>query len=407
MDRLLEHIPLPQVMRVEQRFDRPIVTDVATELSALLRAQGALSSIRPGHQVAIGVGSRGITNLPLLVGRLVEEIKRAGGEPFIAPSMGSHGGATSEGQTKLLANLGITENTVGAPIRATMETIEVGRTANNLPVYLDACVRAADAVVIINVIKPHVAFRGKYESGLMKMITIGLGKQKGADICHDLGFGMMAENVPAMARVTLSKTNLLFAVGLVENAYRETCRIVVLDKHEIEAQEPALLEEARQLSAKLYFDKLDVLIIDEIGKDISGTGMNTNAVGRYHTPYASGGPSITRIAVLDITTKSGGNANGIGLADFTTQRAFSKISFEHTYPNSLTSTVPITSKIPMVLKNDRLAVQAAIKTCNILDKRKVRLVRIKSTKELDSVEVTPNLLEEVNEHPNMASNGNE
>ena len=405
IEKLLQTIPIPDVVRVKQHFDRPAIADVQAVLRAKLQANSAMHTLKPGQTVAIGVGSRGISNLPLMVRTLVEEIRRVGGKPFIVPSMGSHGGATAEGQTKILANLGVTEATVGAPIKATMETFEVGRTSNNLPVFLDKHVIAADAVVIINVIKPHVAFRGKYESGLMKMITIGLGKQKGAEVCHDLGFGQMAESVPAMARVTLSKINLLFAVGILESAYRETCHIEVLNSGQIENEEPALLAKARRLSARLYFDNLDVLIVDEIGKNIAGTGFNTNAIGRYHTPYASGGPDITRIAVLDITSKSEGNANGIGLADFTTERAFRKISFEQTYPNSLTSTVPITSKIPMVLKNDRLTVQAAIKTSNILDKHGVRLVRIKNTKELDVIEVSINLLTEVEQHPNLERDG--
>lgn len=249
--------------------------------------------------------------------------------------------------------------------------------------------------MVINRIKPHVAFRGSYESGLMKMIAIGLGKQKGADICHDLGFGKMAENIPAIAKVTLANTNFLFAVGIIENAFHETCKIQVLQKNEIAEVEPLLQEEAKQLSPKLYLKSLDVLIIDEIGKDISGTGFDTNVVGRYHTPYITGGPNITRVVVLDITNVSHGNANGLGIVDFTTKRAFDKFDFEQTYPNALTSTVPMSVKIPMVLKNDRQAIQAAIKTSNILNKTHVKMVRIKNTISLGEIEVSENLTAEV------------
>lgn len=395
IDQLLDNIKIPRVVKVKQYFERPVVENVETELIKKLYAKDVLSKIIKGQRIAIAVGSRGITNLSLMVKTLVREIKKAGGDPFIVPAMGSHGGATAEGQRNMLIGMGIKEEYVEAPINATMEVVQVGVSENDLPVYIDKNAYEADAIVIINRIKPHVAFRGKYESGLMKMITIGLGKQKGADICHNLGFGKMAENIPAIARVTLKKTNLIFAVGIIENAYHETCRLEVLRNEEIEAEEPTLQEEAKRLSPKIYFESLDVLIIDEIGKDISGTGFDTNMVGRYHTPYASGGPNITRIAVLDITDKSHGNGNGLGILDFTTKRAFDKFSFEQTYPNSLTSTVPMSVKIPMVLKNDRQAIQAAIKTCNIMDKESVKLVRIKNTVQIGEIEVSENLLDEV------------
>jgi hypothetical protein len=327
-----------------------------------------------------------------LVKALVEEIKKAGAKPFLVPAMGSHGGATAEGQRNMLIGMGFTEEYIGAPIRATMETVQLGVSANGFPVYFDKNAMEADGTIFINRIKPHVAFRGEVESGLLKFIVIGLGKQKGADICHELGFGRMAENIPAMAKVSLEKANILFAVGLLENAYHETCRIEVLKKTEIEKEEPALQAESKRLSPKIYFDKLDVLVIDEIGKDISGTGFDTNVVGRYHTPYCSGGPSITRVAVLDVTKVSHGNANGLGIVDFTTRRVFDKFSFEDTYPNSLTSTVPLSVKIPMVLKNDRQAIQACIKTCNRLDKENVTLVRIKNTVALGELEISENLI---------------
>lgn len=395
IDKLLDSIKIPKMVKVEQRFERPIIKNVESELIKKLDAKKVLRKIKKGQSVAVAVGSRGISNLPLMVKTLISEIKKAGGNPFIVPAMGSHGGATAEGQKSILIDMGITEDYVGAPIRATMEVAQVGESENGLPVFIDKYAYEADAIVIINRIKPHVAFRGKYESGLMKMITIGLGKQKGADICHELGFGKMAENIPAIARVALEKTNLIFGVGVLENAYHETCQIEVLENHEIEQIEPELQEKAKKLSPKLYFDNLDVLIIDEIGKDISGTGFDTNVVGRYHTPYASGGPSITRIAVLDITDTSHGNGNGLGIVDFTTRRAFEKFKFDQTYPNSLTSTVPLSVKIPMVLKNDKQAIQAAIKTCNILDKSSVRMVRIKNTLSLGQIQVSENLLKEV------------
>ena len=401
IDNLLDPIPIPRMVRVSQQFERPAVKYVEAELLAKLYAKNVLNRIKPGQSVAVAAGSRGIANLPLMIKVLVRELKKAGAVPFIFPAMGSHGGATAEGQRAMLIGMGITEEYVDAPIRATMEVVQVGTSENGLPAYVDKYAYEADAIVIINRIKPHVAFRGPYESGLMKMVTIGLGKQKGADTCHEFGFGKMAENIPAIARVTLAKTNIVFGVGILENAYHETCRIEVLTGGEIEAQEPALQEEAKRLSPRLLFDRLDVLIMDEIGKDISGTGFDTNVVGRYHTPYASGGPNITKMAVLDITDRSHGNGNGLGILDFTTKRAFDKFSFEDSYPNALTSTVVISVKVPMVLKNDRQAIQAAIKTSNIPDKGNVRMARIRNTVQLGVIEVSENLLGEVEANPNL------
>ncbi|HUV08497.1 MAG TPA: lactate racemase domain-containing protein, partial [Spirochaetia bacterium] len=377
IDTLLDPIPIPQVIKVRQTFPRPRIEDGEHDLVDKLEASGAMDLIRSGQSIGIAVGSRGVTSQPLFVHVLVREIRKAGGKPFLFPAMGSHGGATADGQTEMLRGMGFGEEYTGAPIRATMEVVQIGESANGLPVYLDRYASEADGIVIINRIKPHVAFRGPFESGLMKMMAIGMAKQKGAEICHELGFGKMAENIPAIGRVVLASKRVLFGVGLLENAYHETCRIEVLRPEQIEDLEPELQEEAKRLAPKLLFDRLDVLIIDEIGKDISGTGFDTNVVGRYHTPYCSGGPSITRIAALDVTEASHGNANGLGILDFTTRRAFDKFDFENTYPNSLTSTLPTSVKIPMVLKNQKQAVQAAIKTCNILDKTGVRFVRIK------------------------------
>jgi Lactate racemase N-terminal domain len=401
IDNLLDPLAIPRMVKVRQAFERPVIRDVIGEFKAKLAAKSVLATIKPGQKIAVGIGSRGIANLPSMVKALVEDIKKVGAEPFLVPAMGSHGGATAEGQRKMLIGMGFTEDYIGARIQATMETVKVGVSTNGFPVFFDKIALEADGTVFINRIKPHVAFRGAVESGLLKFITIGLGKQKGADICHDLGFGKMAENIPAMARVTLEKANILFAVGLIENAYHETCRIEVLRNHEIEKEEPALQAESKRLSQKIYFDKFDALVIDEIGKDISGTGFDTNVVGRYHTPFCTGGPDISRVTVLDVTDVSHGNANGLGIADFTTKRAFDKFSFENTYPNSLTSTVPMSVKIPMVLKNDKQSIQACIKTCNRLDKENVTLVRIKNTISLDVIEMSENLLSYAKAHKHL------
>lgn len=399
IDDLLDPIPLPRVVKVKQRFDRPKVEDPEAELTRLMKEKGISNLIRKGMSIAVTVGSRGISNQPLMVKTLIRELKAAGAEPFIIPAMGSHGGATAAGQKAMLEGMGFTEAAMGAPIRATMDTVVIGTSSTGIPVNIDRYAAEADGIVIINRIKPHVAFRGPYESGLMKMCTIGLGKQKGADMCHELGFGKMGVNIPSIGKVVLESGRILFAVGSLENAYHETARIVVLSPQEVISEEPLLQEEAKRLSPRIHFDTLDVLIIDEIGKDISGTGFDTNMVGRYHTPYCSGGPEIGKVAVLDVTDVSHGNANGLGILDFTTRRAYDKFDFENTYPNALTSTVPMSVKIPMVLKNDRQAIQAAIKTCNILDKKAVRFARIKNTVAVSEIEISENLIEEARANP--------
>jgi hypothetical protein len=401
IDELLAPIPIPRMVKVRQIFPRPVIGDIEAELSRKLREGGYFANIRPGWKVAVTAGSRGVSNIALMLKVIVSEIKAAGGEPFLFPAMGSHGGASAEGQIHILHAMGVTEEYVGAPIRATMETVRIGTSSNDLPVYLDKYADEADAIVVINRIKPHVAFRGPCESGLMKMVTIGMGKQKGADHAHMLGFGSMAVNVPEIAKVTLAKKNILCAVGILENAFHETARIETMRAEDVEKREPELLKEAWSLYPKIYFDELDVLILDEIGKDISGTGFDTNIVGRYHTPYASGGPVITRVGVLDITDKSNGNANGLGILDLTTKRAYDKFDFEQTYPNSLTSTVPMSVKIPMVLKNDKQAIQAAIKMSNVADRTAIRMVRIKNTVHLGEIEISENLTGYAREHPNL------
>jgi hypothetical protein len=390
------------MIRVRQKFDCQQIENIEETLSSEIANDPGYGSIRPGMRIAIAVGSRGITKLPLCVKVIVEMLKRKGADPFIVPAMGSHGGATASGQKDMLETMGIREAHVGAPIRATMETVDLGQTAKNrLPVVIDRHAHEADGIVIINRIKPHVAFQGTYESGLMKMITIGLGKQRGAENCHRLGFGSMAENIREIADTVIEKQNILFAVGIIENAYHQTYALEVMGKREIAVREPDMLLLAKKLAPRLYFDQLDVLIMDEIGKDISGTGFDTSVVGRYHTPYISGGPDITRIGVLDLTERSHGNANGIGIVDFTTRRLFDKFIPEQTYPNSLTSTVPISVKIPMVLASDLLLIKAAIKTCQIPDFEQVRLVRFKNTIALDEIEISENLLTEAEQSDQM------
>lgn len=402
LEAMIEDIPLPRTARIRQRFDGTHIEDLESVLAQKLQHPGGVERIKPGDRIAIAVGSRGIDQLVTLTRVTVEQIRRAGGEPFIVPSMGSHGGATAEGQAEVLAQLGVTEESVGAPIRSSMDVVTLGTLPNGLPVYADRiAAEEADGIVIINRVKPHTAFRAKVESGLLKMISIGLGKQKGAEATHQLGFGQMGENVPAMAEMIISKLPILFGVATVENAFDQVCRVEVIPAEEIADREPALLEEAKARMPRLLFDQIDVLVIDWIGKNISGDGMDPNITGRYPTPYAHGGPDVNKMVVCDLTPQSHGNANGIGTADFATQRLVDKMDKEATYANGLTSTVVAPTKIATTLPNDRYALKAAVKTCNILDYTKVRLVRIKDTLHLGEIEISESMLDEARAHPDI------
>jgi hypothetical protein len=308
--------------------------------------------------------------------------------------MGSHGGATAEGQRDVLASLGVTEESAGCPVRATMEVVEVGRLANGLPVYLDAFAHAADGIVVINRVKPHTAFRAANESGMVKMITIGLGKQKGAESCHAFSFKYMGENILAMARLLLARTPILFGVGTVENAYDRVAKVVAAPACDLVETDRQLQLEAKANMPRLMFDQIDVLVVEQIGKEISGDGMDPNITGRYPTPYASGGPDVAKIAFLDLTAASHGNANGMGAADFITRRFADKIDFEKTYTNALTSTVTGPVRMPMVLDTDRDVILAALKTCNARDLARARVVRIKDTLHLGEIAVSEAMLPE-------------
>lgn len=400
-NELLGDVPIPKFVKVKQSFDRPVIDDIEGSLESELLAKGYLENIKQGQRIAITAGSRGIANIAIITKKLVSLVKERGADPFIVPAMGSHGGANAEGQIQVLNSMGITEEFCEAPILSSMEVDKIGETAKGLPVYIDKYANNADGIIVVNRIKPHVAYRGPYESGVVKMITIGLGKQKGAETCHSEGFGNMAENLPDIARIVIDKKNIVFGLGILENAYDETYKFVSMDKNDILEIEPGLQEESKQMLPKIPFEKLDVLIIDEIGKNITGTGMDTNIIGRYHTPYATGGPDISKLIVLDLTEESHGNGNGIGLADFTTRRFFNKMKFDQTYPNSITSTVQLTIKIPMVLDTDKLAIQGAIKTANLKDYKKARIVRIKNTLEMEYIYITENLLNEIKDNNNL------
>lgn len=394
-EELLSDVALPKMALVKQSFPNEKVKDIPNAIKTALQRPGTLDRIQAGQKVAIAVGSRGINNLSLIVKQVVTEIRSRGAEPIIIPSMGSHGGATSEGQKEMLLGLGITPEEVGAEIQSSMGVLEVGVLPDGLPVYISKDALAADAIVLVNRIKPHTAFRGSIESGLVKMLTIGLGKQKGAEACHAHSFKHMARHIIEMGSMLLEKTPVAFGLGVIENAYDQTHSVIAIPAERLLEEEPTWLELAKKLMPSLPVKQLDVLVIDEIGKDISGDGMDPNITGRYPTPYAHGGPEVSKMVLLDLTERSHGNANGIGTADIVARRLVEKMIPEQTYPNALTSTVTGPVQIPLTLETDYNVIRAAVKTSNALDLSKVRLVRIKNTLHLCEFLASESVIQEL------------
>ena len=405
INNILEEIDLPKVAKVKQIFDNTSINNVEKETKRLLNEGNFKSKIEKGKTIAITGGSRGISHYKIIMKTIVDFVKEEGGVPFIVPAMGSHGGGDDKGQKRMLENLGITENSMGCEIKSSMEVDEIGKTEKNLPVYIDKNALNADGIILVNRIKAHTSFRGEYESGLVKMLAIGLGKRKGADITHYLRFENMAENILLSAKVSLDKLNILFGVATIENAYDEVAQIEIMNKDEILIKEPLLLNESKELMGKLYLDNIDVLIVKEMGKNISGTGMDTNIIGRYHTKAASGGPNITKLGVLKLSDSSSGNANGMGLADFISKSFYNNIEFESTYLNAITSTEPNSIKLPMVVDNDKYVFKACAKTCGILNYEDIKLVIIENTKNLKEIYMSEAAYKSVNEPEMVKAQG--
>lgn len=393
INEILDNIKLPQIMKVSQTFDNTKLDDVEGDLNQKLIYKNIKDKIKPGMKIAITGGSRGISSYKELMKTIVSFVKKCGATPFIVPSMGSHGGGTSEGQENMLKKLGITKESVGCEIISSMDVVEVGRTSKDLPVYIDKNAANADGIILLNRVKLHTSFRGKYESGLIKMMAIGLAKRKGADMTHFLRYENMAENLVEVGKIALNNLNIICGVASIENGYNEVADLFVLHKDEILQEEPKILEKSKRLMPRIYLDDIDVLIVNEIGKNISGTGVDTNIVGRFHTNAASGGPNTVKLGFLDISEKSGGNGNGMGLADFVSKKFFRKIDFESTYINAITSTEPNSVKLPLVLDNDKYVFQGCVKLCGVKNIQDIKLVIINNTKELDEIYMSKSAFE--------------
>ena len=383
ISNLLAPYSVPKIAKVRQTFNNDLLEDVEGTLRRGLEEKCA--EIKPGARIAITCGSRGIDQYANMVRTIVSFVKEKGGEPFLVPAMGSHGGATAQGQKETLEGYGITEEICGAPIVSSMEVVEIGKTNKGLPVYIDKNAYEADGIILLNRVKPHTSFRGKHESGLVKMLAIGLAKQKGAEMTHFLRFENMAENIVSVGTIGLQKLNIMCGVCTIENGYNHLAELHVLRKDEVLEKEPGYLEAAWKRMPRIALDEIDVLIVAEIGKEFSGTGMDTNIIGRFHTRAASGGPNTIKLGVLNVTEKSHGNANGMGLADFMPYHMYEAVDFNASYMNTMTSTEPNSTRVPMVLANDKEVFQAGIKLCGQVNNDDIRLVIIRSTKYLDEV----------------------
>jgi len=392
---------LPRMLTVAQDFCADRLEDFDAALRAELRRPQILGRIRPGMRICITAGSREIDHMPDSIRVLGEAIRERGAEPFVIPAMGSHGGATAQGQEALLARYGITEAACGVPIRSTMEVVELARLDDGSVVWLDRFASEADGIIVLNRIKAHTGFRAAYESGLLKMMVVGLGKQKGAEVVHSYGPLLLGRMVEQIGRTVLARAKILFGVGLVENAYDRTHAVRCLTPEEIVTAEPELLKLSRSMMPQILFQDLDVLIVDRIGKNISGSGMDPNITKSF--PYFTGlsrEGRAKRIVVFDLTPETHGCAIGIGCADVTTRRLLDHMDFDMTYPNCLTSGEVESPCIPMVFDNQELAVKAAIKTLGRdSDRTHLRMARIRDTLHLDRIEISEALLPEAESAP--------
>ena len=390
----------PKVYRIEQNFDSSHISDIPGRVHREISRLDLQGRLKPGDTVAVTAGSRGIANIAMIVKSVVTELQTLGARPFIVPAMGSHGGATIEGQQSVLERFGITETSMGVPIRATMETIQLGTTSQGIPVFVDRFAFAADHIAVVNRIKPHTDFSGEIESGLTKMMAIGLGKRQGATHYHraNIQYGYYTV-ITSVASVVLQQCKILFALGIVENAYEQTAIIEGMRPSEIAIQERQLLRQAKSFLARIPFDFGDILIVDEMGKNISGTGIDTNVVGRTvsqrERPPAK--PSFTRIVVRDLSPDTYGNATGIGLADVVTRKLVDKIDFSPTYINAVTSTNIEGSRIPLTCATDQEAVETAISTSGVSSPQACRLVWIKNTLKLNQLIASEAYLDEIQE----------
>lgn len=394
----------PKIYRVRQAFDRTRVDDIPGTVHGELKRLALDKIIKPGQRVALTGGSRGVANFAIILKAAVEYLRSVGAKPFIFPAMGSHGGATAEGQADLLAHYNVTEAFTGAPVLSSMEAVEISKTKDGVPVFIDKHASQADWIIVIGRIKPHTKFKAPIESGLMKMMAIGMGKQKGAEYYHKAAIQYSFYKIIVDAgREVLKKAPVICGLGIVENGYDETARIAAMKPEELEIKEEELLVLAKEMMPRLPFNEIDLLIVDEMGKDISGTGIDPNVTGRNRDilgvfPHPV---NAKRLFVRDLTSNSGGNATGIGLADLTTKRLVDKINYRATYMNCITGISLEKAAVPMHFETDQEAIKVALGSIGLTPPEKSKIVRIKNTLQVDEVEVSEGYLEDMRQRSDM------
>ncbi|MGH2559111.1 MAG: hypothetical protein ACRDJH_08605 [Thermomicrobiales bacterium] len=398
---IFERGRFPRWVKVRQQLDATEVKDVAAAVAAEFARPEVMAAIGPGTRVALTAGSRGIDRIADVLKACVDEVRKLGGDPFIIPAMGSHGGATAEGQRSILAHYGVVEDQMGCEIRASMDTVELGACEGDVPVFFDRIAyKQADVVIPVGRVKPHTDFHGPIESGLMKMIAIGLGKQKGADTFHSRGFAVFHTLIPTVAQFTLSHVNIPFALALVENGYSRLSLIEAVPAARIWEREQELLRIARERLGRLPGEKIDVLVVDEIGKDISGDGADPNVINRDVVGLIAQSelvlkPQIQRIIFRDLTADTEGNATGIGMADVVLRQAVAKMDVVATYMNLITAKGPEGARIPLTVDTDRQALYIALACCLQTEVETSRIARIENTKHVEEFWASEPLLPEL------------
>ena len=391
----------PKMFRVKQELQGPMLADIPAAVRETMRSLKLADRVKPGQTVAITSGSRGVANIDRTTKAVVDELKTLGLKPFICPTMGSHGEATAEGQLKILEHYGITEATMGCPMKSSMEVVEIGK-VKGTTVFCDKNAWGADHIVVIGRVKTHTDFDGEIESGLYKMMAIGLGKQHGAENYHRAGHHYSyAEIFPLVGQAVLDSGHVLFGLGIVENGHDQTAKVQAIPPKDFAPAEKALLKEAKAWMARLPFEKLDVLIVDELGKNISGAGMDPNVIGRASVQKPAGKPHVRILFVRDITPEAEGNAIGVGFAEMTTKRLVRKINYAAMHMNAITSGVAEAAKVPMAFDTDRQAIETALGMIGLTPPEQARVVRIKNTLHLTEIDCSEALLAEVKGHKRL------
>lgn len=398
----IDEVPVPRMVRIRQKFENDRIKEPTDYLRGELQRQNYANVVRD-KRIAITVGSRGIPNNAGMVRTLCNQLKAWGAFPFVVPAMGSHGSGSVEGNLEILTSYGITEENLGVPIMAGMDVVQVGSIddAANTPVYCDRYAAEADGIVIYNKVKPHTDFKGEHESGLLKMIAIGLAKHVGCSWFHKQGFDTFAERIPMVARVFLEKMPVVFGVGVVQNAYDEISDIMIFPREKIIEGDAEMLCIAKRRFPRFKFDNIDLLIIDRIGKNISGEGADPNVTGRGFMPYFDDDFHAKKLMIRGLTEQSHHNACGLGLADITTRSCLNSVDWASTWINLTTNTMLNGAKIPMYQNSDYDAIRTAIRTCTKIDYAKARVVRILDTLSLNEFEVSESMLTELRDREDI------